>query len=401
MKMKSEIQTPKCEVRRRRHELHELARNDSVFALTRAIRVSFSRLRIGDFGFLFAASLLLILPCGCGPAPAEPPKAAPPVAVQTALPRRGEIARTISLPTFRILALQEATLYAKVSGYLKTLSVDKGDEVKEGQLLAELEVPELRADEAQYIAECAVARTNYERLAEARQKAPDLVVPQTVDDLRGQWEVAQAKLQRTRTLLEYSRLVAPFSGRVTERFVDPGAFIPAATAGSTPQSAAIITLMDYSRVRVQAFVPEAEVPFITNGVPAKVTLEELPGRSFSGSVTRFAHALNPATKTMLTEIELPNPAGALRPGAYATVQLEVERKQDAFLVPAAALLTEKAGTSVFTVVEGKARKTPVQVGFKDGTNVEIVNGLGPEQAVILLGKAPLNDGQAVNLTGEK
>ncbi|MCX6903665.1 MAG: efflux RND transporter periplasmic adaptor subunit, partial [Verrucomicrobia bacterium] len=277
-----------------------------------------------------AAALL----CGCGPSTAEaPPRASAPVNVQTVRPKRGEIARSITLPTFRILALQEATLYAKVSGYLKTLTVDKGDAVKEGQLLAEIEVPELLADEVQYKAESEVARTNYGRMAEARERAPDLVVPQTVDDLRGHWEVAQAKLQKTRTLLQYSRIVAPFSGLVTARFVDPGAFIPAATAGSTPQTAALLTLMDYSRVRVQVFVPQPEVPFVSNGVPVKVKVEELPGRTFPGSVTRFAHALDPATKTMLTEIEISNPSGYLRPGAYASVQLEIEKKQSALLVP--------------------------------------------------------------------
>ncbi len=351
----------------------------------------------------WAVSLLLLsglgFICGCKPAASQPQqKPAGPINVQSVLPKRGEIARRITLPTFRVLALQEATIYAKVSGYLKTLTVDKGDLVKAGQLLAEIEVPELLADEAQYKAEAQVAQTNYQRLAEARQKAPDLVVPQTVDDLRGQWEVAQAKLQRTQTLLQYSRITAPFSGVTTARFVDPGAFIPAATTGSTPQNAALVTLMDYSRVRVQAFVPEPEVRFIKNGVPARVMLEELPGRTFPGSVTRFAHALDPATKTMLTEIELPNPTGELRPGAYASVQLELERKQNALLVPVQALLTEKAGTSVFSVVDGKARKTAVQVGFNDGTNVELVSGIGESQAVILVGKQTLNDGQPVNVT---
>jgi RND family efflux transporter MFP subunit len=340
--------------------------------------------------------LSLTILSGCGPSAEGPSKASAPVPVQTVHPKRGEIARTVTLPTFRVLALQEATLYAKVSGYLKTLTVDKGDEVNEGQLLAEIEVPELIADQTQYRVESEVAHTNYQRMAEARQKAPDLVVPQTVDDLRGQWEVAQAKLQRTQTLLQYSRIVAPFSGTITARFVDPGAFIPAATAGSTPQSAALVTVMDYSRVRVQAFVPESEVPFIRNGLPAKVTLEELPGRAFQGSVTRFAHALDPETKTMLTEIEIPNPNGELRPGAYASVQLEVERKQNALLVPIQALLVEKAGTSVFTIVEGKAKKTPVQVAFNDGVNAELASGLNPDQAVILLAKQTLNDGQPVS-----
>jgi membrane fusion protein (multidrug efflux system) len=325
-----------------------------------------------------------------------PQKASPPVKVQTVLPKRGEIARSITLPTFRVLALQEATLYAKVSGYLKTLTVDKGDAVKEGQLLAEIEVPELLADETQYRVESDVSRTNYERMAEARQRAPDLVVPQTVDDLRGQWEVAQAKLQRTRTLLQYSRILAPFSGVITARFVDPGAFIPAATTGSTPQTAALVTLMDYRQVRVQVFVPEAEVPLIQNGVPAQVTVEELPGRTFKGSVTRFAHALDEATKTMLAEIELPNANGELRPGMYASVQLEVERKQDVLLLPVQALVVEKAGTSLFTIADGKAKKTPVRTGFNDGVNIEILEGAKPDQPVILVGKQTLNDGQSVN-----
>jgi len=349
----------------------------------------------------FLAILCTLSMCGCGrSSPETPPQPIAPVTVQTVLPKRGEIARTITLPSFRILAYQEATLYAKVSGYLKTLTVDKGDAVNEGQLLAEIEVPELLADEVQYKVETAVSRTNYERMAEARQRAPDLVVPQTVDDLRGQWEVAQAKLQRTQTLLQYARIVAPFAGVITARFVDPGAFIPAATTGSTPQSAAMVTLMDYSRVRVQVFVPEPEVPFIKNGLPVQVIVEELPGRSFPGTVTRFAHALNEATKTMLTEIEMANPNGDLRPGAYASVRLVVERKPGALLVPVQALVVEKAGSFLFIVADNKAKKTPVHVGFNDGVNVEVTDAKA-DQRVILVGKQTLTDGQPVNATEAK
>jgi membrane fusion protein, multidrug efflux system len=359
-------------------------------------------LRASAFGFSLLLCAALTLVSGCGPSPVETaPKPTPEVSVQTALPKRGEIARSITLPTFRVLALQEATLYAKVSGYLKTLSVDKGDAVKAGQPLAEIEVPELLADEAQYRAESAVARTNYERMAQAREKAPDLVVPQSVDDLRGQWEVAQAKLQRTRTLLDYSRIAAPFAGLITARFVDPGAFIPAATSGTAARGAALVTLMDFSRLRVQAFVPEMEVPFIKNGLPVQLSVEELPGKTFPGSVTRFAHALDEATKTMLTEVEMPNPTGELRPGMYASVRLEVERKPDALLVPVQALAVEKAGSFVFSVVDGKAKKMPVKTGFNDGVNVEITDGLTADQAVILVGKTPLNDGQPVHASETK
>ena len=321
--------------------------------------------------------------------------------MQAVLPKRGEITRTVTLPTFRILAYQEARLYAKVSGYLKTLTVDKGDTVASGQLLAEIEVPELLADEAQFKAETEVARTNYQRMVEARHNAPDLVVPQTVDDLFGQWEVARAKLQRTQTLLQYARITAPFSGVITARFVDPGAFIPAATAGTTAQSAALVTLMDFSRLRFQVFVPEAEVPFIKNGLPVRVTVDELPGHTFSGSVTRFAYALDEATKTMLTEIEIPNPAGDLRPGMYASVQLDIQHVPDALLVPAPAVVTERAGSFVFRVDDGKAKKIPVGTGVSDGVNVEITAGLELGAPVILAGGQALNDGQAVTVAEAK
>jgi membrane fusion protein (multidrug efflux system) len=339
--------------------------------------------------------VVLSLLGGCESAPDIVPAIVPPLGVRTVLPRTGEISRSVTLPTFRILPYQQATLYAKVSGYLKSLEVDKGDAVTEGQLLAEIEVPELLADEAQFQAETEVARLNHERVAKARQRAPDLVVPQTVDDLRGQWDVARARLQRTRALLQYARINAPFSGVITARFVDPGAFIPAATAGTPVQNTALVTLMDFSRLRVQVYVPEMEVPFIKAGVPVRVRIEELQGRTFSGSVTRFAYALDEATKTMLTEVELPNPGRDLRPGMYASVEIEVERKTDALLLPAAAVLTEKAGSFVFLVLDGKAKRVPVRTGWRDASNVEILEGVAAGQPVIVADKQPPTDGQSV------
>jgi len=341
-------------------------------------------------------ALTALMGCGASDAKGPAPVPSPPISVKTATPKSGSITRSITLPTFRMLPYQSATLYAKVAGYLKTLKADKGDAVTAGQLLAEIEVPELLADEAQFKAEADVERGNYERMAAARAKAPDLVVPQTVDDLRGKADIAKAKLQRTQTLLQFARITAPFSGVVTARFVDPGAFIPAATAGSTPQNAALLTIMDFSRVRVQLYVPEAEVPFIRNGLPVTLTVDELPGRTFNASVSRFSNALDEATKTMLTEIELPNADHALRPGMYATVKLAVQRRNAALLVPKEAVVVEKAGTFVYTVAEGKARKLPVHTGFNDGVNVEIVDGVTANQPVILVGKQALTDGQSVS-----
>jgi membrane fusion protein (multidrug efflux system) len=361
---------------------------------TRAPRAAAVRHFVATLAALVALGAL----AGCrGEASKPTPVSTPPVAVSTTTPHSGAITRTITLPTFRVLPYQSATIYAKVAGYLKTLKVDKGDAVKEGQLLAEIEVPEMLADETQFKAEAAVARANYERMAEARRKAPDLVIPQTVDDLRGHAEIAQAKLQRTQTLLQFARITAPFAGVVTARFVDPGAFIPAATTGSTPQNAAILTVMDFSRVRVQLYVPEAEVPLIKNGLAATLTVEEVPGRKFEGTVTRFSNVLDEGTKTMLTEIELPNASGVLRPGMYASVRLAVEKKASALLVPVGAVVVEKAGSFVFKVAEGKAHKVAVKTGFNDGVHVEIADGATAADTLILVGKQALTDGQTVTI----
>jgi membrane fusion protein (multidrug efflux system) len=320
--------------------------------------------------------------------------------VQTIHPHRGEITRSVTLPG-NVLAYQATTLYAKVAGYLKTITVDKGDHVKADELLADIEVPELIADRARYKAEVKVAAIDYKRVSEAQKKAPDLVVPQTVDDAGGKLDIAKANLDRIETLLSYAKITAPFSGVVTRRLVDPGAFIPAATSGSAAQNAALLTLMDFSKVRVQVAVPETEVPFITKGLPVTVTVEELAGRRFTGTVTRYAGALDEATKTMLTEIEMPNPKGELRPGMYATIKIELERKTNALLLPADALIIEKTKTSVFTVAENKADKVLVKVGFNDGTAAEILEGLTSDQPVVLVGKETLQDGQTVNVTEVK
>ena len=341
---------------------------------------------------------------GCGPAgdsSSRPAPAPPPVNVQLTPLRRGDITRSITLPG-TVAAWQQATLYAKVGGYLKTLTVDKGDEVKAGALLADIEVPELLADLAKARAEVEVAGIDYRRVKAAQTKAPDLVMPQTVDDALGRLKVAQAGLERDETLLGFTKITAPFAGVITRRFVDPGAFIPAATSGSAAQNAAIVTLADFGTVRVYVAVPEPEVPLIRKGTPVQVGFQELPGKTFPGSVTRFEYALDNATRTMLAEVDLPNPQRELRPGMYAIVRLGVERHAEAVLAPAEAVLVEKAGKSVFIVdADRKARKKAIKAGFDDGVSVEILDGLTAGQPVVVLGKLALQDGQAVNVTEAK
>jgi len=349
----------------------------------------------------FLSLAALAVSSGCKPSVVEPQqRAAPPLAVKVVKPKRGAITRFVTLPG-EIKPYQQAILYAKVAGYLKTITVDKGDQIKEGTLLAEIEVPELIAQRSRYKAEVEVAGIDFKRLSESQKKAPDLVVPQTVDDARGKLDVAKANLEGTETLLNYARIIAPFSGIITRRFVDPGAFIPAATSGSAAQNAAIVTLTDFNRVRLQVAVPEVEASLVSVGQPVKLTVEGLRYRTFEGTVTRFSYALDEASKTMLAEIEMPNPKLELRPGMYAIVKIGIERKEDAFLLPTDALLTEKAGASVFVLSENKARKTRVQPGFNDGVNVEILKGVNPDQKIILAGKQPPNDGQPVTISEGK
>lgn len=328
------------------------------------------------------------------------PKAEPPLEVKTTHAYRGEITRAIALPG-EIKPYQAATLYAKVTGYLKAITVDKGDSVQQGALLAEIEVPELLADRAKYKAEVEVADIDYKRLSEARKTAPDLVVPLSIDTARAKWEIARASLERAETLLQFTKITAPFSGIVTKRMVDPGAFIPAATAASTPQNAALLTLMDFNTVRLQVAVPEAESSLVAKAEPVKLTVEGLPSRTFDGTITRFSYALDEASKTMLAEIELPNPKLELRPGMYATVRIGIERKPDVLLVPADAVVKEKANAFVFTIADGKARKVPVKTGLADGAKVEILSGVKPEDTLILVGDRALNDGQSVTVREAK
>ncbi|MGI9114975.1 MAG: hypothetical protein DLM52_05165 [Chthoniobacterales bacterium] len=341
---------------------------------------------------------LLFLAIGCGRSGEN--AGSRPTPVQTVHPKRGEIVRRVTLPG-NVMAEQQAMLYAKVAGYLKTIKVDKGDTVKEGDLLAEIEAPEMLADLVKARAEEAAAAVENKRVSEAQKKAADLVTPQTADAANAKYEVAAAGVQRIETLLSYAKITAPFSGVITKRWVDPGALIPAATSASSAQGAAVVTLMDFSKVRIDVAIPDTDAPLIKKDLPVKVTVSELPGRTFDGTITRFAYALDESTKTMNTEIDIPNPDLALRPGMWANVEIALQKKEDALLVPAEALVTEKNKSSVFVVRDNKAQKVSVTTGFDDGVNVEILKGCAPSDAVIVAGKQSVTNGQTVQAIESK
>lgn len=317
--------------------------------------------------------------------------AADPVEVQVVHPARGDILRMVALPG-SLRANQQVTLQAKIPGYVKRIAVDRGDRVEAGQLIAELEAPELAAERAQRAAELELATLESRRLAAARAQSPDLVTPLAVDAANGRLQVARAQLERAETLLRYANVSAPFAGVVTARFVDTGAFVPAATG---PGNAAIVTVADSSVVRAQVAVPESEAARIRPGIPVRIGVEGLPGRTFPAAVSRHAHALDESTRTLWVEADVPNPDGTLRPGMYATVRLGVEQHANALLLPADAVGTEKAGPFVFAVRDGVVRKTPLKAGFQDGSSVEVLSGIAEGASVVSPAKTAPADGTAV------
>ena len=323
--------------------------------------------------------------------------AAEPTKVKIAKVSRADVIRYVTLPG-TLKANQQATLYAKVAGYLTKVSVDKGDVVKADQVLAVIEVPELTADMKKFEADAKVAEVDLSRLLEAQKKAADLVVPQMLDKARGASEVARANMQRTQTLLDFAKIVAPFSGLITQRFVDSGAFVPSATSGSAAQNAALFTIMETTTLRAQVAMPEIDAVLAAKGQPVKISPEALPGKTFDATISRTAGAIDEATRTMIVEADLPNPDGALRPGLYATVRVGVDHHDNTLAVPVEALAMEKTNAFVFKLADGKAKKTAVTLGFNDGVRAEILTGVAESDAVILVGKATFTDGQPVQVT---
>jgi len=326
-------------------------------------------------------------------------------------PQRGDIVRTITLPG-DLVGLYQSTLYAKVTGYLKSISVDKGDWVKEGQVLAVIEVPELEQRLARARADMEVQHLTYQRLEQVWKSDPRLVARQDVDIAQGKYLEAKAQMDELEAMASYTRIVAPFDGVITGRFADPGALIKAGgeqTTASPDQGSAhpsggtspVLSLALIDTMRTYVYAPQDAVGFIRRGMPAKLTLQDLPGRSFQGVVTRYANSLDLGTRTMLTEIDLKNPRHDLYPGMYANVTLELERHRDALKLPESAIGDSAGGRYVMVAQDGKLRTQDVTVGINNGRSAEIVSGLsGAESVVVTLDPSVVPD-QAVNIVQQK
>jgi RND family efflux transporter MFP subunit len=284
-----------------------------------------------------------------------------------------------------------------VPGYLKSMTADKGDVVKKGQLLAVLDAPEVEQLFEQADADYQMKQVTFERLRNVWRENPDVIAKQDVDMAEAAAKAAKHLRDSRRSMLEYTKVFAPFDGTITARFADPGAFIPAAT-GSATQSIPLYTVMDLDTVRIYVSVPQEAALWANPGVPAVLTARELPGQEIRGAITRTTSALDPSTRTLLVEIDLPNQDHRLRPGMFVTATLILEEHPQALALLPAALVSDNTGTSVFVVERGTARRVAVKTWLDDGTWVEVIEGLRENMEVIVVGKTGLTDGQAVRAT---
>jgi membrane fusion protein (multidrug efflux system) len=361
-----------------------------------------SKLRVGTVVAVCALCMAGGLGCDRANGDSVAPLAIPSVTVVQ--PRRADMVRSITLPG-DLVGFYQADLYGKVSGYLKSISVDKGDAVKSGQVLAEIEVPELRQKLRRARASLEVKRLTYERLQHVWDSDKRLVAREDVDIAEGQFEQAKADVEELEALVGYTHIVAPFDGVVTGRFVDPGALIQASGSqsgsaqGATGPSKAgvspVVSVAELRKLRVYVYVPEAETSLVRIGMPAVLTLNEFPGRQFTGTVARFAKALDLSTRTMLTEVDLDNPTRELYPGMYADVSLELARHPAALQVPVTAIGAEKGHSFVYAVKEGQLVRVPVTTGIRTAREMEITSGLDGAEPVVKNFSPALSQGEKV------
>jgi membrane fusion protein, multidrug efflux system len=337
--------------------------------------------------------------------------------VEVVTPRVVSSARAVLLPG-SVQPLEETVLYARASGFVRRWLVDMGDRVQAGQLLAEIETPEIDQELEQARAQLEQARPVLERsranrqLSDANLKRYETLTPVGVtsqadlDARRAQARadeadvhVAQASIaseeaniRRLAQIKAFTRVVAPFAGTITQRWVEVGALV---TAGNG-QPLYKVAALDPARVFIQ--VPQDVAPGVRAGVSAKVTVREYSGRAFEGTVARSAGELDATTRTMNTEVRVPNPDGALIPGMYAEVALTLPSPHRVLELPSTALMLDAKGPRV-AVVDDEARihLLPVVVERDTGATVEISTGLKGDERIAKLGSAELTEGRPVEV----
>ena len=322
-------------------------------------------------------------------------------------PKREAPQQELMLPS-TLQAFTESPIYARTNGYLARWYKDIGSRVEKGQLLADIDTPEVdqellqaRAAHEQAEAQLALAKTSAERWETLRKM--DAVAQQETDERSSSYAQDQAALasatanvRRLQQLESFKHVYAPFSGILIRRNTDIGALINAGNGGSNQE---LFVLAQLDPIRVFVDVPEIYAPAIHTGLNASLELAAFPEQRFSGKVARTADAIDPATRTLRTEIDVPNRDGRLFPGAYAQVHFGVNVATLRLSVPVNALLFRAEGPRAAVVDDnGRVRLKAVVIGRDYGTEVEIINGLDPHDTLVLNPGDSLEDGQSVHVT---
>ncbi len=288
--------------------------------------------------------------------------------------------RQLKIPA-SIHGFVETPIYAKVAGYLKTIKVDKGDRVKQGQVLAVLDSPEL-----DHQVENARATYELQKVTDDRNQMllrTGVVAQQTADDSHAAMLEAKEAFNQLVATQAYEIIKAPFDGIITARNVDPGAMVSQATASTTASGAPILLMATLSPLRIYADVPQSAAPFIRNGDQVTVTVGEYPRRPFPGTVTRHPDALDTETRTMRVEVDLENRDSALLPGMYAIVSLSVSTPSAVPMVPDDALVFHGGKVFVPVVRDGRMHLAEVTLGYDNGVNVEVTSGISDSDVVAI------------------
>jgi membrane fusion protein, multidrug efflux system len=305
-------------------------------------------------------------------------------------------------------AYEESPIYARTNGYLLRWYRDIGSHVKQGELLADIDTPEVdqelsqaRANRQQSSAQLDIAKISADRWQNLRKT--DSVSQQENDMQTSAYQqavanlaAANANVRRLEQLESFKHVYAPFSGVLVKRNVDPGALI---NAGSVGMELFILAKVD--PLRVFTNVPQAYSPAIKDGMPAYITLQEIPGQKFRGTVARTAEAIDPATRTLLTEVDVPNKDGRLLRGSFGEVHFSPRINAEKVTVPVNAMLFRREGPQLAIVgSNNKVQLRPITIGRDYGTTLEILGGVSVEDRIIINPADSLEDGQTVNVAAD-
>jgi RND family efflux transporter MFP subunit len=287
-----------------------------------------------------------------------------------------------------VLPIRQAGIYSKVVGNLERIYADMGSDVRSNQLLATIDSTELYQQFQQTGATFQNAQMTFGRVQRLLEK--NLASNQDLDNAEAAMKVAKANYEAAATRLGYARICAPFKGTITKRFLDPGALVAA-------NNATLFMLMNLDSVKIIVEIPEKDVPLISKVRSARISLDAIPERDFTGRITRSSDAIDLATRTMEVQIEFANLDHKVKPGMFASVEMTVDEHQNAVTIPTNAILKDDVGQFVYALDGKNAKRIRIQAGTELVERTEILAGLTGEESIITVGQQFVKDGGPVTV----